>query len=262
MERNITLVQADSWSCLEIPGLGFPVDNVNLVGIELQFLAVFCTTQLLHHAFFSRLRLPPLVSQLFVGLLLGHDSVLGKKFKFFQQMNEYIFPKASKRVWASMAMLGYTWSLFMIAVKMDYHLMATTGRKAYLIGLLGPLVPIFVTFTTAALLGKDPTSQLESNKVLLGTAASLPLTHFQVVVCLLTDLDLLNSELGRLALSSTLIGEIVVIALTMLGNNILANLRSDNDKAAAQDTSHMQIFGPILLVLVAVCLPSPNELDD
>ncbi|GMH11216.1 hypothetical protein Nepgr_013057 [Nepenthes gracilis] len=115
-----------------------------------------------------------------------------------------------------MAMMGYTLSLFLIGVKMDLRIMWRTGKRAYVIGVLGLVAPIVVSFSIILLLYPNRGKHKEMASDLTINAVTMPLAHFPVVACLLSDLDLLNSELGRLSLSSTLTGELVSISVIML----------------------------------------------
>ncbi|XWS53394.1 hypothetical protein CRYUN_Cryun11dG0153800 [Craigia yunnanensis] len=80
-----------------------------------------------------------------------------------------------------------------------------TGRKSVIIGLLSFVVPITLNTIVAAILKHNVKLDPQLQKSIYFIAAFLALNSFHVVVCLLDDLNLLNSELGRLATSSSLV---------------------------------------------------------
>ncbi|GAB2274285.1 hypothetical protein Dimus_009051 [Dionaea muscipula] len=133
--------------------------------------------------------------------------------------------------------MGYALSLFIIAVKMDFKIIFRTGKRAYMIGILSLVIPMLITLGFLQLFYQDRKGQ-----DLFINASTVPLTHFPVVACLLSDLNLLNSELGRLALSSSLIANIVAICLTMFLKVYIGNGQQ----------KLLQILGPIGLVLAGV----------
>ncbi|XVF68436.1 hypothetical protein PTKIN_Ptkin11bG0002600 [Pterospermum kingtungense] len=80
-----------------------------------------------------------------------------------------------------------------------------TGKKSVIIGLLSFLVPITLNTIVATILKHYLKLEPDLHKSLFYIAAFLSLNSFHVVVCLLADMNLLNSELGRLATSSSLV---------------------------------------------------------
>ncbi|KAH0981767.1 hypothetical protein GBA52_008944 [Prunus armeniaca] len=104
-----------------------------------------------------------------------------------------------------------THHLFFQRVKMDVGMIKKTGHKALTIGILSHVVPIICGLLTAfacAYVFKEE----EDDKVYF-VAVTHSLTSFAVVSSL-QDLKLLNSELGRLGLSSGLVSDMINVITT------------------------------------------------
>ncbi|GAB2214273.1 hypothetical protein Droror1_Dr00018615 [Drosera rotundifolia] len=210
--------------------------------LQLQMLVVFCVTQTLHHLIFKHLHLPPLASQLYAGILLG-PSGLGRNPVF----REMIFPHLTTSVWKCITMLSYTFTLFMVSVKMDFGIIFKTGKKAYAIGILALIGTLTTSSLTRLLLDKHSGSK-QSEKDLSFSSTVLSVTSFPVIACLVTELGLLNSELGRLALSSALAAEIMSISVMSFNNNFLPVLF----KQRTLLTACLYVSGIILMIVVVM----------
>jgi len=127
----------------------------------------------------------------------------------FLDLKRNLFPYGSQDTLATITGLGYVLLLFETGVKMDFTLIRRTGIKGWTISLLGLVTPMLIGF---CFFDWDPIHIHVSNEeytergiILVGHNT----TSFAVIVSLLKDLKLLNSELGRLALSVALVGEIL-----------------------------------------------------
>ncbi|XP_022747899.1 cation/H(+) antiporter 4-like [Durio zibethinus] len=106
--------------------------------------------------------------------------------------------------------LGYVFFLFLSGVKMDVSMAYKSGRKAVCIGFLTVVVPLIFCLITIKALHTE--GDLFTNKSFF-LAVTYSGTSFPVIHCLLNELKILNSELGRLGLSTALIGDIVSLVL-------------------------------------------------
>ncbi|KAK8700010.1 hypothetical protein V6N13_018415 [Hibiscus sabdariffa] len=107
---------------------------------------------------------------------------------------------------------GFVYFLFLSTVKMDVSLTFKSGKKAVYIGVLTVVVPLISCLITIKM--RHPGINLFTNRIFF-LSTSYAGTSFQVIYCLLSELRILNSELGRLGLSSALIGDMVTLLLTM-----------------------------------------------
>ena len=103
--------------------------------------------------------------------------------------------------------LGLMIVMFMIGVKTDINMLKKTGKKAVAIGLLGTLCPfaliIILGFSTKHSIPRS----VHLNGVFFKLAATWGRTSYAVISMLLDELNLLNSKVGRLAMSATLVAE-------------------------------------------------------
>ncbi|KAM5555377.1 hypothetical protein ABKV19_023339 [Rosa sericea] len=105
--------------------------------------------------------------------------------------------------------IGYELFLFLVGVRMDLELIRRTGRKVMITGILCVLVP-FVTSMVVQNHLMIPVFKLTKDQIskLPYLTTSYCMTSSPVIVLLLEDLNLLNSEIGRLAVSASSISEL------------------------------------------------------
>lgn len=101
--------------------------------------------------------------------------------------------------------VGLVFFIFILSLRIDLSILRKTGRLAIIIGAGSFLLPNAVTVAIAFLLKNIASLNQSLRSSLLAVATVQSTTSFHVVLAVLTDLKLLNSELGRLALSSSLI---------------------------------------------------------
>jgi Kef-type K+ transport system membrane component KefB len=137
----------------------------------------------------------------------------------FKDYKRKLFPYGSQDTLASITALGYVFFLFETGIKMDFHTIMKTGKKAWVITFCGLVTPIITGFVTRNVRAMNAfnNSPLEANIVMIGHNT----TSFAVIVALLNDLKLLNSELGRLALSVSLIGDLLSNIVVTLSSTLV-----------------------------------------
>ncbi|KAK9002607.1 hypothetical protein V6N11_025277 [Hibiscus sabdariffa] len=161
--------------------------------LEVQLLVIFSITHLVY-AILKPLGVTFFASQMFAGVILG-PAVLGRITPF----DDILFKRGSGlEIVETIATFGFSIFLFLMAVKMDVREVFTSTRRAKVIGIASLLPPVVVGLIAY---------QSQSDKLCLmertmGTTIE-SLTSFSVIAWLLEDLKIGNSELGRLALSSS-----------------------------------------------------------
>ncbi|KAL3528444.1 hypothetical protein ACH5RR_007766 [Cinchona calisaya] len=184
----------------------------NQRGNKLQIVLIFMLTHLFHFPL-KRLGIPKLVSEIGAGLILG-SSGLGGKYEMFQK---FLFPAASQGILGAFAAFGYIIFMFLSGVKMDTGMIRKTGPKAIAIGVVNLVAPIVVGGVALSYSNYDPaggTNVAKKQRNRFSILISHSGIQFPVIALLLKDLKILNSELGRLALSSSLINYILEIIMT------------------------------------------------
>ncbi|XXG82311.1 hypothetical protein AAC387_Pa10g0290 [Persea americana] len=143
------------------------------------------------------LKQPTFVSHVIGGLLVG-PSGFGR-LKIF---SDNVFPQRSLNVLKIGTVIGAIYHVFIISVKQDPKVMVTTGRKALAISILSVILPLTLTISifSMALFITDSVGGSRFQKYFY-LGALLSLSSFSNLIPILTELRLLNSKLGRLAIS-------------------------------------------------------------
>ncbi|PKA67117.1 Cation/H(+) antiporter 15 [Apostasia shenzhenica] len=165
-----------------------------------QLTLIFLTTRLTH-AVLRPVGLPQPLSHVIAGMLLG-QSGLSRIAKF----QKTIFPQSSWIHLDHISLLAFILFIFVVAVKTDFGLIRRSGRKAVAIGQLGTALP-FIVVLIAVFANSDISNNDLLVKYLVYFNGRWALTSNIVVSCLLAEFNLLTSELGRLAMSASLIGD-------------------------------------------------------
>lgn len=135
---------------------------------------------------------------------------------------------------------------------MDYTMILRTGRKSWVIGFIGLFLPIFCGFTFINILREPLMRALGPHYFNLQVVfISHSITSFAVIAAFLTDIQILNSELGRLALSSALVSDIMSSSFTSIAT---AFVTSRMEKKLVT-TNFLALFGFAVLIPL-ICRPA------
>ncbi|KAL1217595.1 Cation/H(+) antiporter 24 [Cardamine amara subsp. amara] len=148
------------------------------------------------------LRQPRIVCEIIGGMMIG-PSMLGGLRRF----NYYLFPPVANYLCANIGLMGLFYFLFITAAQTDVGAIWKAPRKHKYIAAIGVIVPIiFVTGVGIAMRNQmDPTLQKPSS--IGGIVFALAFTTFPVIHTVLRDMNLLNSEVGKFAMSVALLGD-------------------------------------------------------
>ncbi|KAL0395303.1 UNVERIFIED_CONTAM: Cation/H(+) antiporter 15 [Sesamum latifolium] len=166
----------------------------------LQLTLVVLTTRILVFAL-KPLRQPRVISEILGGIILG-PSVLGRSTKFA----ETVFPLRSVMVLETMANVGLLYFLFLVGVEMDIGVIKRTGKQALAIAISGMILPFVIGVGFAFLLHQS-TEFVKLSTFILFLGVALSVTAFPVLARILAELKLLNTEIGKIAMSSALIND-------------------------------------------------------
>ncbi|KAH1131935.1 hypothetical protein J1N35_003313 [Gossypium stocksii] len=172
--------------------------------LHFQMVVIFVFTQIIH-SLLKLLGLPLFISQLLAGILMSPAIVS-------DEHSLVTISEDSVAVIGSVGALGFMFFMFLSGVKMDLRLTWKSGKLAIAIGLFPVLVPLIFWLMTVKTL--HPGGNVFSNKI-FHLAVTYSGTSFPVIHSLLSELKILNSELGRLGLSAALIGDMLTLVLTM-----------------------------------------------
>ncbi|XP_021728067.1 cation/H(+) antiporter 15-like [Chenopodium quinoa] len=175
----------------------------------LQLTMVVVTTRVLVFVL-KPLRQPRVIAEILGGVILG-PSLLGR----FERFANTIFPLRSVMVLETMANIGLLYFLFLVGVEMDLAVIKRTGRKAISIAIGGMILP-FVIGCTFSLLMQHKDDGTHHGTFVLFLGVALAVTAFPVLARVLAELKLINTELGRIAMSSALVNDICAWVLLAL----------------------------------------------
>ena len=151
------------------------------------------------------------------GVILG-PSVLGRNVKFAN----ILFPLRSVMVLETMANVGLLYFLFLVGVEMDISVIRRTGKKALAIAIAGMVLPFIIAACFSFILHKKDETMTQGTFILfLGVALSV--TAFPVLARILAELKLINTELGRIAMSSALVNDMCAWILLALAIALAEN---------------------------------------
>ncbi|XVF14812.1 hypothetical protein REPUB_Repub09cG0093600 [Reevesia pubescens] len=187
----------------------------------LQLTMVVVTTRMLVF-FLKPLRQPRVVSEILGGVLLG-PSVLGRSQRFANT----IFPLRSVVVLETMANIGLLYFLFLVGVEMDLSVILRTTKKSLTIALSGMILPFLTGTCFSFILHDSKPEVLTQGTYILFLGVTLSVTAFPVLARILAELKLINSEIGRLAMSSALINDmfawvLLAIAIALAENDTVS----------------------------------------
>ncbi|TKY57112.1 Cation/H(+) antiporter 4 [Spatholobus suberectus] len=193
--------------------------------LELQIITIFAITQCFHLVL-KRLGFPYFVSQMMAGFVLGPSL----KIDAMKLMKNMLFPYGSEDLLNLISGVGYAFFLFLTGVQMDFSMITRTGKKAWTIALSSLMIPSVVGLIVCyKFMGhwQRTLGEFDGGKlpvIVLGHSGC----SFPVIASLLSDLEILNSELGRLALSAALVMDVITAIATGLGTAIMSSLRTDS----------------------------------
>ncbi|KAJ0102817.1 hypothetical protein Patl1_06703 [Pistacia atlantica] len=161
---------------------------------------------------------PKIVPQILSGVIVG-PSVLGHHGKF----TDGLFPVEGLNLLKNIALSGVMFFLFLLGLKMDLAMMIRPGRKAMIIGFT-----LFLFSTTLPIgLSLWLTKPVLKGNSLFFVAASQHLTASPVIATLLNELKILNTNLGRLALSASMFADTFSIVMNMVAFSMNFVMNSD-----------------------------------
>ncbi|KAI3966267.1 hypothetical protein MKX01_027435 [Papaver californicum] len=169
------------------------------------------------HKVLSRFHEPLLVSQI-LGGILASQWVLGYPFIKHEHgksigITYYVFPKDGFQVVDMLAHFSSMFFIFKVGVQMDLKLLKRAGRRTYIIGFFCIFCSYFTGIYFANMLANNDIPELKAPpKVHYFRSADrvvelFGMISFPVIAYVLNDLNILNSELGNLAIHIAMVSD-------------------------------------------------------
>ncbi|PIN19008.1 putative K+/H+-antiporter [Handroanthus impetiginosus] len=186
----------------------------------LQLIVISLTTHIIEFCL-RPLGQSSIVAQILGGVLygpslLGHEAIIGST----------IFPARSILTLETAAVFGVMFLFFAIGIKCDAQTMIRPGRQAATIGIISMFVTISFTVLFSIILKAHVHMDDSLASALPYLAASQGLSAFPNIACLLSELKLSSSDLGQLALSSSLLCDVLGMAFVAV---LLGVVQSSSD---------------------------------
>ncbi|KAL9331382.1 hypothetical protein ACSQ67_000992 [Phaseolus vulgaris] len=187
-----------------------------LPSFVLQFAIILALNRLLF-VVAEQYHVPRIVANIFAGFLLG-PSVMGRWNVFMEQL----FPFSNMIPLETMGSLALVYYVFLVGLEIDLKPIRTLNKKTKLIAIAGTVFPIPIGFglyyMLATDMGRKPLSSdnvRPKGAILWGLTLSCS-SEFPEIAKILSDLKLLLTENGQLALTASLLNDLVSWTLFVL----------------------------------------------
>ncbi|KAL2899238.1 Cation/H(+) antiporter 24 [Bienertia sinuspersici] len=135
--------------------------------------------------------------------MLGHDEVFAKN----------VIPENSQYVIQNIGIMGFMYFLFVTGVKMDLGVIAKAGKKHWVIAIAGVVIPHIIVWLVAFCIREFMDPELKKFSSIGGVISAVVITTFPVIYSVLRDMQLLSSEIGRVALTTVIISDFLGITV-------------------------------------------------
>ncbi|KAJ4847916.1 hypothetical protein Tsubulata_011752 [Turnera subulata] len=156
-------------------------------------------------------RQPKVVSEIIGGVIVG-PSLLGISSRY----NEVILTPDVRYVVANMGLISFMYFFFTTGVKMDITLAFNSKRKHRIIAFVSMFVPLAIDIVIAIIIRPYMDKEFSKVSSMGAVALSVAVTGFFVMYPILQELNLLSSEVGRMALSVIVVVDLVGILFMIL----------------------------------------------
>ncbi|KAJ4869172.1 Cation/H(+) antiporter 24 [Raphanus sativus] len=152
------------------------------------------------------LRQPRIVCEIIGGMMVG-PSMLGGSRNF----NYYVFPPISNYICANLGLMGFFYFFFITAAKTDVTSVAKSPRKHKYIAAIGVVIPAFCVGVTGMAMRHKMDKNMRKISSIGAIAFGLAFSSFPVIYTILRGMNLVNSEVGKFAMSVALLGDMAAI---------------------------------------------------
>ncbi|CAA7032329.1 unnamed protein product [Microthlaspi erraticum] len=157
------------------------------------------------------LRQPRIVCEIIGGMMVG-PSMLGGSRNF----NYYLFPPIANYLCANLGLMGFFYFFFLTAAKTDVAAIAKAPRKHKYIATIGVMVPMICVGATGMAMRDQMEKNMQKMSSIGGIAFGLAFSSFPVIYTILKDMNLLNSEVGKFAMSVALLGDMAALVVLIV----------------------------------------------
>ncbi|XP_025806716.1 cation/H(+) antiporter 15-like [Panicum hallii] len=176
----------------------------------LQTAIIVATTRILV-LLLKPIRQPRVIAEILAGVILG-PSVMGQ----VEVWATTVFPLRSLLTLETVAHLGLLYFLFLVGLEMDVNVIKRSGTKALIIAVAGMALPFCIGTATSFIFRHQVSKNVHQASFLLFLGVALSVTAFPVLARILAEIKLLNSDLGRIAMSAAIVNDMCAWILLAL----------------------------------------------
>ncbi|KAI8541764.1 hypothetical protein RHMOL_Rhmol08G0087600 [Rhododendron molle] len=140
---------------------------------------------------------PRILAELIAGIILG-PSAMGR----FKWVADVAFSKSSLVLLETMANIGILYFVFIIGLEMDLSVIRKNGKKAFVFAISGIFLPFLIGCAFSFFLHDKTT--MKEDTFLIFFSIFLSITALPVVSRILSEIRLLDMEIGKIAQSAAL----------------------------------------------------------
>jgi Kef-type K+ transport system membrane component KefB len=176
----------------------------NLFTLVLQIAVVLATCRIVGSVFL-KLGQPRVVGEMFAGIMLG-PSLLGA---IAPQWSAFLFPPSSLGFLSALSQVGVIVFMFLVGMRINPRELKSQGHAAVLTGLVSITAPfVLASFLAFYLYPRLSDSSVPFASFALFMGAAMSMTAFPVLARILTELNMLNSRLGTVAIACAAVGDV------------------------------------------------------
>ena len=139
----------------------------------------------------------------------------------FHHYMRTLFPYGTHDVISAVSSIGYVLFIFTNGVQMDFSMITRTGIKAWSIALIGLVSPLLIGFLLLYFASDKLVKVIGEPQEVLVILLSHSVVSFAVIYSVLNGLQIQNSELGRLALSSALVSDVLSTTISAISTAVV-----------------------------------------
>ncbi|KAL4379457.1 hypothetical protein GQ457_02G012800 [Hibiscus cannabinus] len=177
-------------------------------------LALASTTILLTFSLLKRLGLPLMFAQILGGILVG-PSMLSRIPGFLST----VFPIRSFLILNVVSTMGFMFYFFLVGVQTDVLMLKKITKKTFAIGFFSVSVPMILTLSTTLVWMQFDDPNEKSVDKLPAIAEAESMVSYSMVTYYLAELRVINSEIGRVAVCSSMVS--TLCSICVITSNVL-----------------------------------------
>lgn len=147
----------------------------------------------------------------------------------------------------ALASFGFIFYFFLIGLQLDPWILKSIQRKAYPIGFFSVAVPMVLTTASFFLVQHSEGVDESMDRSLPAVIQAESVLSFPVIAQILQELKILNSEFGRLAISSSLVA--AICSLLVITTTVLWHQETVDNIRAIQTVSYSAVLGLLVFAV-------------